>query len=128
MKTIIAGCRDFNDIKFLESKLNEYRKKHVITEVVSGGAYGADAMGEAYAVLHGIPIKSFPADWNKHGKAAGPIRNRQMANYGDVLVAVWDGKSKGTKNMIEEMNKLKKPVYIVWIGEPFTAAANERTN
>ena len=60
----------------------------------------------------------FPADWDKHGRAAGPIRNKQMADYADVLIAVWDGKSRGTKNMIDEMNKLMKPVYIVWIGEP----------
>ena len=60
-------------------------------------------------------------DWNKHGKAAGPIRNRQMAEYADCLIAVWDGKSRGTKNMIDEMNKLMKPVFLIWIGEPFEA-------
>ena len=63
----------------------------------------------------------FNADWNKHGRAAGPMRNKQMADYADVLIAVWDGQSKGTKNMIDQMNKLNKPVFIVWIGEPFHA-------
>lgn len=122
MKTIIAGCRDFTDINLLKQKVDYYREHtNPITEIVSGGATGADAMGEAYALLNGIPIKGFPANWNKHGKAAGPIRNRQMAQYAECLIAVWDGKSKGTKNMIEEMNKLKKPVHIIWIGEPFVA-------
>ena len=121
MKTIIAGCRDFTDYNLLKSKVDYYRKDNAITEVVCGGATGADALGENYAVQNGIPVKGFPADWNKHGKAAGPIRNRQMAEYADCLIAVWDGKSRGTKNMIDEMNKLMKPVYLIWIGEPFEA-------
>jgi hypothetical protein len=121
MKTIIAGCRDFTDYNLLEAKVDYYRKDHAITEVVCGGATGADALGENYAIQNGIPVKGFPADWNKHGKAAGPIRNRQMAEYADVLIAVWDGKSRGTKNMIDEMNKLKKPVFLIWIGGPIEA-------
>jgi hypothetical protein len=121
MKTIIAGCRDFKDYNLLKSKVDAYREDHVITEVVCGGATGADALGENYAVQNGITVKGFPADWNKHGKAAGPIRNRQMAEYADCLIAVWDGKSRGTKNMIDEMNKLMKPVFLIWIGEPVEA-------
>lgn len=126
MKTIIAGSRTFNDAHLLKDKLDAYRKEHTITEIVSGGASGADSLGEAYAVLNGIQIKMFNADWNTHGKAAGPIRNRQMADYADVLIAVWDGKSKGTKNMVEEMNKRKKPVFIIWTGETFVAQGVEQ--
>jgi len=121
MKTIIAGCRGFNDYNLLKEKVDYYRKDHVITEVVSGTARGADYLGEEYANENGIPIKSFPADWENYGKAAGPIRNRQMAEYADVLIAVWDGKSKGTNNMIIEMNKLMKPVFLIWVGEPIVA-------
>jgi hypothetical protein len=121
MKTIIAGCRDFNDYHALVQKLDHFRKEHEVTEVVSGCASGADACGEAYAKAYDIPIKLFPANWNKHGRAAGPIRNREMAEYADQLFAVWDGKSKGTKNMIDTMNKLKKPVYLMWIGPTFEA-------
>lgn len=113
MKTIIAGSRTFNDAHLLKDKLDAYRKEHMITEIVSGGASGADALGEAYAILNGIQIKMFNADWNKHGRAAGPIRNRQMAEYADALIVVWDGTSKGTKNMIDEMHKQKKPVHII---------------
>lgn len=83
-----------------------------VKEVVSGGAQGVDASGEAIAELHGIPVKVFRADWKKHGKAAGPIRNAEMASYADALVAVWDGKSRGTGNMIDTMQTLGKPVYV----------------
>lgn len=121
MKTIIAGCRDFTDYKLLKDKLDYYRKDKEITEVVCGLARGADELGEVYATENNIRVKPFPADWDKHGKSAGPIRNRQMAEYADCLIAVWDGKSKGTKNMIEEMHKKNKPVYIIWIGSPVVA-------
>ncbi len=122
MKTIIAGGRDFKDYNLLKKQVDYYREhKGTITEVVSGGAAGADSLGEMYAIENNIPIKVFNADWNKHGRAAGPMRNKQMADYADVLIAVWDGQSKGTKNMIDQMNKLNKPVFIVWIGEPFHA-------
>lgn len=113
MKTIIAGTRDFDDKVGLFKKLDEYLTKNSITEIVSGGAQGADLFGEQYGELNGIPVKVFPADWTKHGKAAGPIRNRQMAEYADALIVVWDGNSKGTKNMIDEMHKLKKPVFCI---------------
>jgi len=83
-----------------------------ITEVVSGGAAGVDMLGERWALRQGIPTTVFQANWNAHGKAAGPIRNKQMAEYADALIAVWDGESPGTKNMIETMEKLGKPVLI----------------
>ncbi len=114
MKTIIAGSRDFNDYRLLRKQVDYYRlHKNEITQVVSGCAKGADTLGEQYAEENGIEIKRFPADWNKHKRAAGPIRNRQMAEYADVLIAVWDGSSRGTKNMIDEMNKLGKPVFVI---------------
>lgn len=121
MKTIIAGSRDYTNYAHVETMLDYFRKDHVITEIVSGGARGADAIGEQYAKENKIDLKVFPADWNKHGRAAGPIRNAQMGDYADQLVAVWDGKSKGTKNMIDYMNKLMKPVFIIWVGEPAVA-------
>jgi len=126
MKTIIAGCRDFKDYHLVKTKIEYNRNTHPITEVVSGGAEGADRLGEQYAIENNIPLKIFPAEWSKYGPAAGPIRNRQMAEYADCLIAVWDGKSKGTKNMVAEMNKLMKPVYIIWIGEPINAWFNDR--
>lgn len=121
MKTIVAGSRDYHNYAHVETMLDYFVKDHIIAEIVSGGAKGADALGERYANEHNIPLKVFPADWNKHGRAAGPIRNAQMGDYADQLIAVWDGKSKGTKNMIDYMNKLMKPVFIIWVGEPAVA-------
>lgn len=110
MKTIIAGMRDFHDYNSL--LIAVARSGRVITEVVSGCAKGVDALGEKWGHDHCVPVKKFPADWDKHGKAAGPIRNRQMAEYADALIAIWDGKSRGTKNMIETATKLRLAVYV----------------
>ena len=73
-----------------------------ITEIVSGGAAGADKLGERWAREHGVPVKLFPADWKAHSIATRPVRNRQMAEYADALIALWDSTSRGTANMIEE--------------------------
>lgn len=74
-------------------------------EIVSGTAKGADQLGERFAKEHNYQIKQFPADWNTYGKKAGYIRNKQMAEYADALVAFWNGESKGTKSMIELAEK-----------------------
>lgn len=118
MKVIIAGSREFTDYNLLKTKIDYMRNngQFKIDEIVSGTARGADRLGEQYAADNNISVKQFPADWDTHGKAAGHIRNKQMAEYADALIAVWDGKSKGTKNMIETMNKLKKPTYVIWVG------------
>jgi hypothetical protein len=79
-----------------------------VTEIVSGKARGADTLGEQYAKEKGIPVKEFPADWNKYGKAAGPIRNEEMARYADWLIAFWHPDCKGTTNMIRIMREMKK--------------------
>lgn len=72
-------------------------------EIVSGACpTGADYYGEQYAKERGFSLRRFPADWQQYGKRAGAVRNRQMAQYGDALIAFWDGKSKGTKIMIDE--------------------------
>jgi hypothetical protein len=88
-----------------------------IIEVVSGAARGADIAGERWAEERDIPVKQFKADWDKHGKAAGPIRNAQMADYADCLVAVWDGQSKGTRSMIEYAVQRGLLVYVLRIGK-----------
>ena len=110
MKVIVAGSRS----GFVERNTFEAIEQSgfSITEIVSGCCAGVDKHGEYYASVNKIPVKRFPADWNYLGLAAGPVRNKQMAEYADALVAVWDGKSKGTKNMIESMQSLKKPVFI----------------
>lgn len=99
-RTIIAGGRDITDYFHLEEALESCRFD--ISEVVSGGAEGADKLGERYAKGAGLALRVIPADWAKYGKSAGPIRNRQMAEYAQALIAIWDGKSRGTANMLEE--------------------------
>jgi hypothetical protein len=115
MKVIIAGSRNIPagrdefvmaTIRMLSAANENYR----ITEVVSGGARGADTLGEQYARKNGIPIRRFVAYWDVFGKSAGPKRNIEMADYADSLIAFWDGTSKGTKHMISCMQERKKPV------------------
>jgi len=110
-KTIIAGGRDFDDYEFLKKNIEELDIE--INEIVSGKAKGADTLGERYATEKEISIKGFPADWNKFGKGAGPIRNKQMAEYADVLIAFWDSKSKGTKSMINLAKKNDLEVHVI---------------
>ena len=69
-------------------------------------------MGRRWAIENGIPIKEFPANWQEFGRAAGPIRNGEMADYADALIAIWDGRSRGTADMISRMKIKEKPVWV----------------
>lgn len=108
-RVIIAGTRDFKDYELLKSYCDYMLSKKVESGeeivVLSGGASGADALGEQYAKERGYNILHYPAQWDKYGRRAGPMRNRQMADNADALIAYWDGESRGTKNMIEEAKK-----------------------
>jgi hypothetical protein len=106
VKVIIAGGRDFDNYDYLSETMKNLNI--IVSEVVCGGARGADSLGEKWAQINGIPVKYFPADWDGLGNYAGHARNRQMAEYADFLVAFWDGKSKGTQNMISTMQQLGK--------------------
>ena len=112
-RIIVAGGRDFTDYALLSETLDVILKRYTLREVqiVSGCCRGADALGERYAREHGIPVVRFPADWQAYGKAAGPIRNRKMAEYASegegILVAFWDGKSRGTASMIRLAEKYR---------------------
>lgn len=111
-KVIIAGGRDFKDYELLERICDHYlQNKGSDIQIVSGKQksvdsktgeeYGADFLGEVYAEKRGFTVEPFPANWSKHNRAAGPIRNRDMAKYADALIAFHDGESRGTANMIE---------------------------
>ncbi|SNR65722.1 Protein of unknown function [Lutibacter agarilyticus] len=115
MKLIIAGTRTFTNYQKLKQICDHFLQDQNNIEIVSGAYYkGADKLGEQYAKEKGYKLTQFPADWNKHGKSAGPKRNQQMANYADALIAFWDGKSKGTYNMIDLANKRKLNVLIFY--------------
>lgn len=109
-KYIIAGSRDFQNYPFLCQVLDKVKDE--IEEIVCGEARGADTLGRNYAYKNNIPIKSFPANWSAYGKSAGFIRNAEMAEYADKAIVFWDGKSPGTKDMIQKMQSLGKDVQI----------------
>lgn len=115
-KVIIAGSRGFSNYKLLKEKCNEYlreKRKEYNIIIISGGARGADTLGEKYAQDEGFSLEVFSANWNKFGKSAGFRRNEQMAEVADALIAFWDGKSHGTKHMIEIMENKKLLVRVV---------------
>ncbi len=99
MKIIIAGGRDFDDYERLESVMFDFEYPEI--EIVSGGARGADKLGETFASRNGIKLTLFPANWGRYGNSAGFLRNETMAKYGDILIAFWNGHSPGTKHMID---------------------------
>lgn len=119
-KVIIAGGRDFKDYNLLKEKLDLILQNLEEVEIVSGKQvteengekYGADYLGEQYALSRDLPIKDFPADWDKYGKSAGPKRNKQMAEYATHLVA-FDTGGRGTANMIQEATKQKLKIRII---------------
>lgn len=116
-RIIVCGGRDFDNrelcFKYLEKLVSMYENP----EIVSGHAKGADTFGEEYAAMHELPVKIFKPDWKKYGRAAGPIRNKEMLTYAveenPVVIAFWNGESKGTKNMIEQAKKANAKVHVV---------------
>lgn len=112
MRIIIAGGRDFSDEEFLFNECDKLINKENNIEIVSGGANGADKIGEKFAKIRNLPVKRFIPNWNKFGKSAGFRRNVDMAEYADSLIAFWDGKSKGTKHMIETAKSKSLQVFV----------------
>lgn len=113
MNIIVAGSRDFRNYSQLKTELDLFLLDYTDIHIVCGEARGADALGRRYAIEHSYPVLSFPAEWDKYGKAAGARRNLEMAKVADALIVFWDGLSKGTQNMIGQMQKLNKPYKII---------------
>ncbi len=122
IKLIIAGGRNlkpsFGFINSAVLMLKPYDHGH-ISQVVCGGAQGVDNEGAHWASHAEVDVKYFRANWKKWGKAAGPKRNRQMAEYGDVLLLIWNGQSKGSASMKAEMERLNKPIYEIILKKPY---------
>jgi hypothetical protein len=112
VRTIIAGSRTIDDYAMVSAAIA--CSFFPITEVVCGMAKGVDLLGKQWAEERGIPVIEFPADWEKHGKQAGYLRNIEMAENADALIAITSG-SPGTKHMIKEahLKGLKVFVYSV---------------
>lgn len=113
MRTIIAGSRHIIDMRELHNALANCDWK--ITRVVSGNARGADTLGEKWAEENNIPLEKYPANWGRYPRLAGHIRNSEMAENADALIALWDGISNGTGHMIDtaRRKKLKVLVHLV---------------
>ena len=99
MKTIIAGSRTATE-RYTFIAIMSCPWSHEITSVLCGMAQGADLHGKTIAERAGFPVVEYPADWETHGKSAGPIRNQRMVDNADALIAAWDGKSRGTADVI----------------------------
>jgi hypothetical protein len=123
MKLLIAGSRGFynsKDDEVLEKHyklglevLDKVYTEYDITRTISGKAKGADSFGELWAKSKDLIVSEYPANWDLYGKGAGHIRNKTMGDLADIAVIFWDSKSKGTKNMIDYIRKLKKPLVLI---------------
>lgn len=112
MVLAIIGSRDFNDYEQLSYFIRKNVKVDNITEIVSGGARGADALAEKFAMEYHIPTTIFKPNWQKFGRPAGMIRNKDIIEKSEVVFAFWDGISKGTANSLKLAEKAKKSIYI----------------
>lgn len=127
-RIIIAGSRDFTDYDLLKQKCDKILSHVAISRrltIVSGTARGADQLGERYARERGYAIRQFPADWNAHGKLAGYLRNRQMAENANALIAFWDGQSRGTKMMIDLAKEKGLSVRVVTVSPSVSMEQSE---
>lgn len=114
-RIVIAGCRTYDNYDeahdFIDACLAHMGETEEII-IISGGASGADALGERYAKENGLAVERYPAEWGTYGRGAGPRRNQKMAELCDFVICFWDGQSKGTKSMIACAKKCGKPVWI----------------
>lgn len=107
MKVAIIGSRSLEI-----TNIGKYLPEGV-TEIVSGGAKGVDRCAEEYAKVHGIKFTLFPTDYDKYGKSAPLKKNMQIIDYSDLVIAFWEGNSKGSKYIIENCKKKNKPIQII---------------
>lgn len=110
MKVAVIGSRDFNDYERLRDTLSLFP----VSLIVSGGARGADALAERYADENDIQKEIYHAQWDLFGKKAGFLRNTTIIENSELVIAFWDGKSKGTRDSIGKASKQKKQTFIVY--------------
>lgn len=113
MRVVVFGSRDFNNYIQLSKVLYKLNRTSPISTILSGCARGADSLAITWADFEGIAVERYPAEWNKFGKQAGFVRNRVMAENCDYGIAFWDGKSRGTKHMIDTCTSLSVPLEII---------------
>lgn len=116
-KVIVAGSREFDNEKLAFDYLDKINQiaecMHKKMTIISGTARGADTIGINYAKSRSLECIEMPADWDKYGKSAGYIRNKEMAKVANSAIVFWDGESKGSEHMINIMNDMNKPVWVI---------------
>ena len=115
MRVIICGVRDIGPAQFTDYELvcqAVQESGFAITEVVSGGARGVDLLGERWAAERDVPVHRIEADWQAFGKSAGVIRNGLLCAYAEAVVAIWDEKSRGTKDCLERALRKGLPIHL----------------
>jgi hypothetical protein len=118
MRTIIAGSRTVHDVAVVVEAMRWACVAGIRPSVIlSGAARGADTLGEWWAAQRGMPVEKYPADWTAHGRSAGHLRNRHMADRAGALVALWDGQSRGTADMIK-LARERELLVFVWQRRP----------
>ncbi len=114
-RVVVAGSRNFEDYERLSVELDKFLEGKKNVTILSGTARGADRMGERYAAEHGLKLEPFPAEWGIYHKGAGPIRNMQMVQSADAVVAFWDNESSGTRNIIDCARQENIPYKVISI-------------
>ena len=111
MRVLVCGSRDWTDETRIFQRLSLLPFG---TEIISGAASGADSLAAMVAQTLGFTVREFPADWNRHGRSAGYIRNNEMLNEDpDLVIAFWDGQSRGTAHTIYEAHNRAIPVEVI---------------
>lgn len=108
MKLVVAGSRNFENYDFVREHLKKFIEENEVSEIVQGGCRGVDSLAVRFATEFRINVIVFEADWNANGRAAGPIRNSKLAEYGDCFCIFWDMVSRGTKDMLKKATKTGK--------------------
>jgi hypothetical protein len=126
MKLAIVGSRSFDDYDLLSRVAAEHFPD--ATHIISGGAIGADRLARKYAGDHGLELREHLPDWNRHGRAAGQIRNRLLIDDADAVLAFWDGESKGTKGGLAYARKKRKRSVVVYVPSIDTTMIFEKTD
>lgn len=114
MKLAVIGSRDFTNYQLLKRYLDEFQKEYPFDTIISGGARGADSLAEKYAKANNLAFFSYLAEWEMYGARAGFVRNKEIIRNADMIIAFWDGTSRGTLHSIKLAEKQRKKHIVIY--------------